>query len=66
MSSGVFVGPVDSYAVVDGNATYEIPMGQARVTLSLDASNLLNRKYRSFVGAPEIGRLVSAGLAVRF
>ncbi len=66
MNSGVYVGPVDSYAVVDANATYEIPMEQVRLTLSLEASNLLNQKYRSFVGAPEIGRLVSTGVGVRF
>jgi iron complex outermembrane receptor protein len=66
MSSGVYVGSVDSYTVVDLNATYAVPLDQARLTFNVDASNILDQKYRSFVGAPKIGRLVSAGLAIRF
>lgn len=62
MLDGVYAGPVDSYAVVDANAAYEF----SGITFSVEASNLLNTKYRAFVGAPEIGRLLSAGVAVRF
>ncbi|MCY3773956.1 MAG: TonB-dependent receptor [Gemmatimonadetes bacterium] len=62
MLDGVYAGPVDSYAVVDANAAYEF----SAITFSVEAGNLLNTKYRAFVGAPEIGRLLSAGVAVRF
>ena len=62
MLDGVYAGPVDAYAVVDANAAYAF----SAITLSVEASNLLNTKYRAFVGAPEIGRLLSAGVAVRF
>lgn len=62
MLDGVYAGPVDSYAVVDVNAAYAF----SAITFSVEASNLLNTKYRAFVGAPEIGRLLSAGVAVRF
>ncbi len=62
MLDGVYAGPVDSYAVVDVNAAYAF----SAITFSVEASNLLNAKYRAFVGAPEIGRLLSAGVAVRF
>jgi len=62
MLDGVYAGPVDAYTVVDANAAYEF----SAITLSVEASNLLNTKYRAFVGAPEIGRLLSAGVAVRF
>ncbi len=62
MLDGVYAGPVDSYAVVDANAAYEF----SAITFSVEASNLLNNEYRSFVGAPNIGRLLSAGVAVRF
>ena len=62
MLDGVYAGPVDSYAAVDANVAYEI----SAITLSVEATNLLNTKYRAFVGAPEIGRLLSAGVAVRF
>jgi len=62
MLDGVYAGPVDAYAVVDANAAYQF----SAITFSVEASNLLNTKYRAFVGAPEIGRLLSAGVAVRF
>ena len=62
MQDGVYVGPVDAYTVVDVNAAYEF----SAVTFSVEASNLLNTKYRAFIGAPEIGRLLAAGVAVRF
>ncbi len=62
MLDGVYGGPIDSYTLMDVNAAYEF----SPITVSVEASNLLNRKYRSFVGAPEIGRLLSAGVAVRF
>ena len=62
MLDGVYAGPVDAYTLVDVNAAYEY----SAITFSVEASNLLNTKYRAFVGAPEIGRLLSAGVAVRF
>ena len=62
MLDGVYAGPVDSYAVLDVNVAYAF----SAITFSVEASNLLDTKYRAFVGAPEIGRLLSAGVAVRF
>ncbi len=62
MQDGVYAGPVDSYVVLDANAAYEF----SAITFSVEASNLFNKKYRAFVGAPEIGRLLSAGVSVRF
>ena len=62
MADGVYVGDVESHTVVDVSASYDF----SKVTLSVEASNLLNKEYQAFVGAPMIGRLVMAGLAVRF
>ena len=62
MADGVYAGDVESHTVVDVNASYEI----SKVTLSVEASNLLNKEYQAFVGAPMIGRMVMAGLALRF
>lgn len=62
MADGVYAGDVDSHTVVDLSASYEFP----KVTFSVEASNLLNKEYQAFVGAPMIGRLVMAGLSVRF
>lgn len=65
MNSGVFVGPVDSYTVVDATVAYRFPFAKSMI-LSVDATNLLDRRYRAFVGAPEIGRFVMTQLQVTF
>ena len=62
MLDGVYGGPIDSYTLMDVNVAYEF----SPITVSVEASNLFDNRYRSFIGAPEIGRLVSAGVAVRF
>ena len=62
MADGVYAGDVASHTVVDLNASYEF----SKFTFSVEASNLLNQEYQAFVGAPMIGRMVMAGLAVRF
>ena len=62
MADGVYVGDVESHTVVDVSASYDF----SNVTFSVEASNLLDKQYQAFVGAPMIGRLVMAGLAVRF
>ena len=65
MSSGVYVGAVDSYTVLDLNLTYRLPLEQDLV-LQIDASNVLNQAYQSFVGAPAVGRLVFGQVGLRF
>ncbi len=65
MSSGVYVGEVDSYTVLDLNLTYRLPLEQDLV-LQIDASNVLNQAYQSFVGAPAVGRLVFGQVGLRF
>lgn len=62
MADGVYAGDVASHTVVDVNAAYEF----SKFTLNVEASNLLNKEYQAFVGAPMIGRMVMAGLALRF
>ncbi len=62
MADGVYAGDVASHSVVDVNASYAF----SNLTLSVEAGNLFNNEYQAFVGAPMIGRMVMAGLAVRF
>ncbi len=62
--SGVFVGDVDSYSLLDLNASYRLPFGPMRI--GVDVSNALDTKHRTFIGAPEIGRLVFGQLGVAF
>ncbi len=45
---------VDSYAIVDLTAGYQVPNTTA--TIQLAVNNLLDTGYRSFVGVPKIGR----------
>jgi iron complex outermembrane receptor protein len=57
MNSGVYVGDVDSFAVVDATVGYRLPF-QPSTRISVTATNLFNNEHREFVGAPDIGRLV--------
>ena len=68
MQSGVYIGDVDAYTVLDLNASYQLPLSndQFKITWNVEASNVLNQEYRSFIGAPFIGRLVLTGLNIRF
>lgn len=57
MNSGVYVGTVDSYALMDLNVAYAIPSLRS-LEVALAASNVFDDRHREFVGAPELGRLV--------
>jgi outer membrane receptor for ferrienterochelin and colicins len=57
MNSGVYVGVVDSYALMDANVSYALPFSRTTV-VSLAGTNILDERHQEFVGAPEIGRLV--------
>ena len=57
MNSGVFVGVVDHYTVMDANLTYALPFSRG-TDVSLAGTNLFDEKHQEFVGAPEIGRLI--------
>ena len=63
--SGVFIGDVDPYTVVDLNAVYGLPFGE-NLSLVLNVDNVLNSRYRSWAGAPEIGRLAYLQLGLDF
>jgi outer membrane receptor protein involved in Fe transport len=63
--SGVYAGEVDSYASLDLNLGYQLPL-EHDLRLGMKVSNVLDNKYRTFVGAPEIGRLLFAQLATSF
>ena len=55
-NSGIFIGTVDRYTILDLNATYTLPFFD-NTRLNLTVQNLLNNKHREFVGLPELGRL---------
>jgi len=57
MNSGVFVGEVDSYALMDALVTYALPFSRA-TEVSLSGTNLFDDRHQEFVGAPPLGRLL--------
>ncbi|MFW6193597.1 MAG: TonB-dependent receptor [Gemmatimonadota bacterium] len=58
-ASGVFLGEVSDFDVVDVNLSYDIP-GFRGLTLQLDVQNLLDEDYSTFPGAPRMGRFTMA------
>ena len=52
--SADFAGEVEAVGLVDLTAGYQVP--NTRATLQLSMSNVFDHKYRSFPGAPRIGR----------
>ena len=49
---------VDDFTLVDVTVGYKIPA--SRATLQLTVSNLFDTAYRSFVGVPDLGRVLMA------
>ncbi len=55
-NSGVYVGRVDAYSVMDLNITYNLHFSK-NTEVSLSIQNLIGNKFQPFPGAPAIGRL---------
>ena len=56
VASGVYVGEVGFYTLLDVNASWRVP-GSGSTVLSAQVINALDDKHREFVGVPEIGRV---------
>ena len=65
MNSGVYIGDVNAYHMLDLTAQYSIP-GVEGLSLNLNATNLLDNKVQQFIGAAAIGRMVQGRLAYTF
>jgi len=65
MSSGVFMGNVAAYGVVDATLGTDIP-GVTGASVQLAVTNLLGRRHREVIGAPELGRLAVLRLRYDF
>ena len=65
VNSGVFVGRTQSFTVLDFNAGIALPpSGTTR--LSLTVQNLLDNKYREFLGVPELRRVALVRLSYSY
>lgn len=66
MISGIYVGQVDPYFLVDLGMGYDLSRIISGMKLDVQAANVLNKLHREFVGAPKIGRLVMGRLIWQF
>ena len=65
VNSGVYVGDVPSAALLDLNLSYRLRQFRG-ATIGLAATNLLDDKSATFVGVPEVGRMVLTRLQYAF
>jgi outer membrane receptor for ferrienterochelin and colicins len=77
VNSGVYVSapdpndpnkllPTDSYGVFDVQGTWRPPVGARNMLLTANVQNLLNKHYATFVGVPNLGRLLVTKLSYPF
>ena len=64
--SGVHVGDVNDYFLVDMGVGYSIGRGTDGLRINLGISNVLNTSHRQLIGAPKIGRTAIARLTYTF
>jgi outer membrane receptor for ferrienterochelin and colicins len=65
MNSGVYVGDVESYTLLDLNASYKLPW-VAGATATITVNNVFDTMHREAVGGAELGRLAVVQLMYRF
>jgi outer membrane receptor for ferrienterochelin and colicins len=58
--------PVPVNMMLDANVTWRIPVANRRAQFTVNATNLLDNKVRTFVGVPEIGRMLTTRLQYTF
>ena len=63
--SGVYLGEVQTYTIVDFNFGYDLPFSSGS-RFSLNVNNLLDKEHKEFIGAPLLGRLIMARLTQTF
>jgi outer membrane receptor for ferrienterochelin and colicins len=66
VNSGVYVGPVPVNAFLDAQFSWRLPIPGQSVTWSITGTNITNNKRATFVGTPDIGRLVMTRLQYAF
>ena len=66
MISGVFIGEVESYFLVDLGVGYDLSRYIPGLRAEVTAYNALDNVHREFIGAPKIGRMTVARLTYHF
>ena len=63
VNTGVYVGDVKAYSVLDGHLT--VPLSR-RLALDVQANNVFGHRHQEFVGAPFLERLIVTRLRAEF
>jgi iron complex outermembrane receptor protein len=63
--SGVYVGTIEPYTLVDLNVNYVVPF-VAGMEVTASASNVFDKRHREIIGAPEIGRMIYFSVGQQF
>jgi iron complex outermembrane receptor protein len=66
VNSGVYVGDVPVNAFLDASFSWRLPLPGQSITWSVTGTNITNNKKITFIGTPEIGRLVMTRLQYAF
>jgi len=77
VNSGVYVSapdpanpgkllPTDSYGVLDLQGTWRPPVGARNLLITANLQNVANKHYATFVGVPNLGRLLLTKLTYTF
>jgi outer membrane receptor protein involved in Fe transport len=65
VSSGVFIGPIETYTLIDAFVSYTLPFSRGtQVTLS--GLNIFDDRHQEAPGAPFIGRVITLRLRQEF
>ncbi len=65
MNSGVYVGKVEGYTVIDANVAYRVP-GYEQFIVSATVNNVFDNVHQEFIGAPAMGRIALVKLQYAF
>lgn len=66
VNSGVYVGNVPVNALLDASVSYRLPNLGRGASVSLSVTNMLNELVPTFVGVPDVGRLIMTRLQYTF
>ena len=66
VNSGVYIGQVPVNALLDLQVAYRLPKIGKGATISVAATNLLDEKVPTFIGVPDVGRMIMTRLQYNF
>ncbi|MDX2058064.1 MAG: hypothetical protein SFV24_09710, partial [Gemmatimonadales bacterium] len=58
--------PTDSYGVFDLQGSIRPRFGARNMLVSVSVNNVLNKAYATFVGVPQMGRLIMTKVSYTF